>query len=306
MGRFLAKRFLPRLPKISWLLSFCFLLSCALILCGREPVEASSPQRVVSINLCSDILAALLAKPGTLKSVFRLTKDPGDSPVADLVNAIPQNDAQAEEVIALNPDLVLADRYTSPFTLDVLRRAGLRVVQVPEAKNLADTVANVRLVARALGREEEGEKVVQRFEERMAQSFRPMSADAPTALYYQNRGTAAVEGSQGGQLLKHAGLRNVLGVDAKAGFGNVPVEDVIRLSPDLLVLGMYREGQPSLATSVLQHPALQAYARQQEVEILPLPWASAACGTPFIADLAERLAHAHDMFDQEGVEGNTP
>ncbi|WP_354002086.1 hypothetical protein [Pseudotabrizicola sediminis] len=62
------------------------------------PVLAASPQRVVSINLCTDQLAMLLAEPGQLISVSFLAQDPRSSVMVDEALACPANRALAEEV----------------------------------------------------------------------------------------------------------------------------------------------------------------------------------------------------------------
>lgn len=92
------------------------------------------PHRIVSINLCSDVLALELAEPGSVKSVFRVAADPEDSPVAKLAQGIPLNNATAEEILSYKPDLVLAHSYSSPFTLSLLARAHVPVVQVKDGK----------------------------------------------------------------------------------------------------------------------------------------------------------------------------
>jgi iron complex transport system substrate-binding protein len=71
------------------------LIALAAIIAPPRAVAEPAPRRVVSINLCSDILALPLAAPGTVVSVFRLAVDPQDSPVAHLAQGLVLNDARA-------------------------------------------------------------------------------------------------------------------------------------------------------------------------------------------------------------------
>lgn len=265
-----------------------------------EPQPSAHPARVVSINLCSDILALELAAPGTIKSVFRVAADPEDSPVAALAEGIPLNNATAEEILSYKPDLVLAHNYSSPFTLALLARAHVPVVKVSDAASFADVRANVRRVAAALGEQARGEAWIARFDATLAQSSRPMASRAPRAVIYQDMGGAAAANTILGALLEHAGFENVVKAESSGGFVNLTIEDLIREHPDFVAIGVYRAHEPSLAHQILQHPALADYVAHH-ARTMDLPARLWTCGTPFIADIALRLAAARDAFDRPGI-----
>ena len=75
---------------------------------GIAPLPAHQPRRVVSINLCTDQLAMMMAGPGQLVSVSHLAGDPTYSTMPEAAAAYPANRGLAEEVYLLKPDLVLA------------------------------------------------------------------------------------------------------------------------------------------------------------------------------------------------------
>jgi len=276
-----------------------FLLALALVV--PSPARAGErPQRVVSINLCSDILALELAPPGTIKSVFRVTADPEDSPVAALAQGIPLNNATAEEILKYKPDLVLAHNFSSPFTLSLLARAHVPVVRVSDATSFDDVRANVRRVAAALDEKAKGEAWIARFNAKLAASARPMTAHPPRAVIYQDMGGAAAANTILGALLEHAGFENVVKQGSSGGFVNLTIEDLIRIHPDFVAIGVYRAHEPSLAHQILRHPALKAYI-DAHARTINLPARLWTCGTPFIADIATRLAAARDAFDKPGT-----
>lgn len=266
-------------------------LLCLLALPGQA--GAHVPQRVVSINLCSDILAMELAAPGQLKSVFHVAADPEDAPNAVKAAGLALNDASAESVLAEHPDLVLAHQYTSPFVLAMLARAHVPVVQVKDAANFTQIEENVRLVASALGAEARGEKWIADFRAVLASSARSQQAPVPRALIYQDLGGAAAANTILGELLTHTGFENVVKAPAEGEFVNLSIEDVISMQPDFIALGAYRTSQPSLARSLLRHEALRSYI-QHHAASTSLPARFWNCSTPFIAEIAARLAAAHD------------
>jgi iron complex transport system substrate-binding protein len=276
-------------------LTIC-LLALAACLSAAEARADAYPTRVVSMNLCTDILALELAAPGTVKSVFRVAADPHDSPVAGLARDIPLNDASAEEILSYKPDLVLAHRYSSPFTLDILRRAHVPVLQVADAATFDDIRDNVRRVAAALGRQAEGEKWLAAFDKSLAAAARPAGAHPPRAVIYQDLGGAAAAHTILGALLEHTGFDNVVKREASGEFVNLTIEQLIDMRPDFVAIGIYRPYEPSLAHAVLYHPALQAYISRY-ARTTDLPARLWTCGTPFVADIAKRLAAARDAFD---------
>lgn len=268
-----------------------------------EPVRAGEkvPARVVSINLCADVLALELADPGTVKSVFRVAADPEDSPVAGIAAALPLNNAAAEEILAMKPDLVLAHRYSSPFTLALLARAHVPVVEVKDAAGFDDIRDNIRTVAAALGRPERGEAWIARFDAALAASRRPAPAHPIRAVIYQDLGGAAASGTILGALLDHAGFENVVEANASGGFVNLSIEELIARRPDFVAVGIYRVREPSLAHALLDHPALRDYVARY-ARAVDLPARLWTCGTPFVTGIAERLAAARDRFAAGRVE----
>ena len=105
------------------------------------------------MNLCTDQLAMMLAAPGQLVSVSHLASEVQSSSMVKEARAYPMNRGQVEQVFLMRPDLVLAGTYTQVSTVDLLRRLGVEVVQVPPASSFVDAVEQVRIVGRALGQE---------------------------------------------------------------------------------------------------------------------------------------------------------
>ena len=292
-GRDGGRRVTARMTGWSGWLAACVAV-CALLALSRA-YAGEAPQRIVSINLCSDIVLASLAKPGTVKSVFRLSKDPADSPVSALVKDIPANDGRIEDILPFAPDLVLAHQFTSPFVLDMLKRLNIPVVKVKNAATLDDIRANIRIVAKAIGREKEGAALIARFDRALAADRRPLTAKSPSILLYQDLGGASTPNSILGRLMALTGFRNVVTRENAVGIVYPDLTDVIEMHPDLVAIGVYRPGAPSLASAVLRHPALKTYMTRYAHEIR-LPTQGWRCSTHFIADTANRFAAAHDRL----------
>lgn len=230
-------------------------------------------ERVVSLNLCTDQLLVLLA-PEKAVALSTLARDPALSVVADEARRLPEVRADAEAVLALRPDLVLAGEYGAQATLAALKARGVPVLQLGLPGGFDAIRAQVREVAQALGAEARGEVLIAEMEGVLAALPRP--SPAPTAVLLGARGWTSGPGTLGDAVLRAAGYRN-------AGAGHVGLERLLAHRPDVLVTAEAPRF-PSLATAMLEHPALRSLPRKLFAPAL------LACAGPFTAQAAEAVA----------------
>ena len=140
---------------------------------------AGPPERVVSINLCTDQLQCLLAEPGQLVSISRISHDPNVSVMLEEARKYPINHGQAEEVFRLTPDLVLAGQFTSSYTVGLLRRLGVEVAQLPLVTSLDEIPDAIREVGGLLGRDSEAETLATPIQRRSGRPARRSRHAAP-------------------------------------------------------------------------------------------------------------------------------
>ncbi len=259
-----------------------------LLLWGPPAPASDPPQRIVSLNLCSDQLLMLLAEPGRIVSLSFLAADPASSAMAEQARGFRLNHGRAEEILPLAPDLVLAGTHAARVTVDLLRRLGHRVVELPLATGLDDVAAHIRIVARAIGAEARGERLIAAFEARLAAVPPPPPDPRPVAVLFESNGITAGRNTLPDAAMTAAGLDNLAALLAVGGVGRVPLEVVVAERPDALVIGRLRHQAPSLAALSLEHPALRKAAPANAV--ISIPEHLWACPTPAIAEAVETLA----------------
>jgi iron complex transport system substrate-binding protein len=268
-------------------LALAFALAAVAAGAGEAPGEA--PARVVSINLCTDELAMLLAASGQLVAVSTLARDPLSSAMAEEAMAYPVTRGQAEEVFLLRPDLVLAGTYTTRATVELLRRLGVRVEEFAPPASLDDVGAQMRAVGAALGRAEAGARMAEEFEAGLA-ALR--AEPGPRAALYDASGYTGGAHTLAGEILAAAGFRNVAEeVGLEAG-GFLPLELLILAEPDVVVTGKAYPGA-SRAEEILAHPALRGMTRAGAVS--DADW---VCGTPHVLGAIARLGAAREALRQ--------
>ena len=95
---------------------------------GMALGEPVGPKRDVSMNLCTDQLVLLIAKRSRIASVSYLARGPLFSHLANRAQDIPINHGLAEEILPLEPDLVLVGSHTIRPTTVLLRKLGIKVL----------------------------------------------------------------------------------------------------------------------------------------------------------------------------------
>ena len=269
-------------------------LSLALALVAG-PLGAQTPQapgRVVSMNLCTDQFALMLAAPGQLVSVSHVATDPLSSPMAEAAADYPLNHGGAEQIYLMRPDLVLAHPWSDPTALAMLRRLGVTVVQVPGVQNLSDIPDRLAMVGALLGREEAAQTLIRQFETDLA-AIAHHAPDGPRAAFYGANGYSAGDGGLSAEILDRAGFRNIARELPRGDSGQVALEILVMASPDVILRSALYPGA-SRAEEILHHPALQSLiAAGAGVDMGP-DW---ACGTPRIVRALRELVALRDRLE---------
>ncbi|CAN0471687.1 unnamed protein product, partial [Discosporangium mesarthrocarpum] len=200
---------------------------------------------------------------------------------------LPKNHGLSEEILQLEPDLILAGEYTTRPTVFLLRKLGYRVIVLPIATSLNDIRANIKTVAEAVGASERGRALVAEFDNKLPSADMPGNeADAPMAALYWANGFTSGEGTLASSVVRAAGFRNLGSELGIKGTGQVSLETLITSMPDLLILDEQRD-KPARATENLHHPALQKmFDDHLRLSIPSNLW---VCGTPVIADAIAEL-----------------
>lgn len=240
--------------------------------------NAAPPERVVSINLCTDQLAMLLAAPGQLLSVSILAQDPVSSAMAEQASAYPVNHGLAEEIVRLRPDLVLAGTYSAPMTVAMLQRLNIRVVTFDQETDFDSLRANIRKMGQTLGQDTRAEAMIADFDRELA-----LLSDVPThrpraALYYAN-GYTSGDDSLAGHILDAAGLNNIAAEAGVPSGGSLSLEKLVLANPELLIRGTRFPGS-SRSEDILDHPALERIGKiSDQTAFAGKDW---VCGTPYV------------------------
>ncbi|MEJ5082994.1 ABC transporter substrate-binding protein [Ochrobactrum sp. MYb379] len=263
-------------------------LLAGLFLAGFHSAFAEErPQRVVSMNVCTDQLAILLSDPAQLQSVSYLSRDPLLSVMSEKAKGLPVNHGQAEEVFLMKPDLVLAGTFSSRATVGLLRDLGVRVEEFAPARSFQDIKTHMKRLGELLGRQEEAARQIAAMDADLLSIRRP-DRKPTVALYYANSYTAG-RGTLIDEAIRLAGLDNIADKAGVRGSAMLPLEMLVMEKPDILVRGS-RGRPPALAFENFEHPALRAL--EGHTRTVALNDNLTVCGGPFSVEAVAKLAEA--------------
>ena len=240
------------MPRISVAISL--LLACC-------AVDAGSIGRIASLNLCTDSMLFELAAPEKIVSVTHLSRDPRLSYFASRAQTIAVNRGHIEEIIAVQPDLVLAVGGDANGAVALLKKLDYRVQTFTPILGLADFRVAFLQLADTLGVRTKALSLLAAMDAALAHE-RATSKHEITAIVYRPNGFSPGQHSLASDLMSAAGLRNLAAELGNEYGAFIPLEKLVYATPDLILLGVGHSAYPSLAESVLRHPAIRKTASQ--------------------------------------------
>lgn len=242
--------------------------------------------RVVSLDYCADQYALKLLEPEQILALSPDARAPF-SYMRDAAANMPSVKSQAEDVLVLNPDLIIRSYGGGPNASAFFERAGIPVVQIGYAPTL-DAIPDVtRAVAKDLGADDKGQAVINDFQTRLtALRNREGQTDTPSALYMTPGGVTSGTGSLIDAVIIEAGLSNF---EALPGWRDIPLERLAYSAPDIVAAGFFDSAsQQKHQWSAMRHPVAKDVL--SGTPSVPLDGAWLSCGAWYILDAAEALA----------------
>jgi iron complex transport system substrate-binding protein len=162
--------------------------------------------------------------------------------------------ARVEDVLALDPDLVIVNGMADAAHVQQLRDAGVAVFRMGEMRGLSTFAGDVRVIATVVGAEGAGAQLAERLLRRM----RVVAADVPLqgrprGLYLGVIGRGLYGGANHTSyhdVIVSAGLRDAL--EHMDGWPELTPEQVLALDPDVLLL------HPGTSAALCQRDGLGA------------------------------------------------
>jgi iron complex transport system substrate-binding protein len=249
---------------------------------GIAPLAENRPKRIVSLDFCADQYVLKLADRG---DILALSKDATSdfSYMRKEARGIKTVRSTAEDVLALDPDLIVRSYGGGPNAKAFFEQAGVKVHQVASSQDFDDLRKAARDAALAFGQIDKGEALVADFDRRLA-AIKP--ASNVTALYMTPSGITTGPGSMVDLMMTRAGLINF---ETQKGWNQLPLETLALKKPDMAITAFFQDqtiGRDNWSSA--RHPVAMNIMRQ--LPVAALDGSTTSCGGWFVMDAIEALA----------------
>jgi iron complex transport system substrate-binding protein len=253
----------------------------ALVLAGcaqsapPDAPETHDAPRVVSLNPCLDAILVEVADPEQILALSHYSGDRTSSSIAPEIAArFTKSGGTVEEVLALDPDLVLASTFIAPSTRNALERLGVRIATFDSPGTIAESKAQIRQIGELLGQGLNAELLVRDIDRAWVERDRPSIA----TLLWQPGQIVPGEATLVSELLARNGFASHSAAQGLGQADYVSLEALLANPPDLVLVAGSSRGQ--------QHPLL---GKLEQTKVEALEPRLLYCGGPTIIALQQRL-----------------
>jgi iron complex transport system substrate-binding protein len=215
---------------------------------GEVSVLEAPPRRIVSTYLGGDeILSELVARERVI-AVSAYADDPSTSNCRDVFPPdVPRLRTDPETIVALDPDLVCVAGFTEPDALRLLAGAGLRLLRWSRFESFADVAAELAMFGAALGAEARAAALVADLHRLLADLERRLAGVRPVRVVYYDPPTYTMgRGTLVDEILSRAGGHNTVNDLGVIGPGQIGLETVMALDPEVIVMPRYADNVSAL------------------------------------------------------------
>jgi iron complex transport system substrate-binding protein len=259
------------------------------------PGQASSAERVIALaNGAAEIVVALGLKPILIGRDIAST----EAELLDIPIVTNGHQVVAENILKLNPDLVLIDDATGPLAaLNTLRDNGVKVVKVRQAWTLTDIDLKIGDIASAVGAVEAGVAL----SEKIGQSLTGVKKSEREAkiifLYLRGGNSIYLLGGKGSGA--DSLITAINGRDIGADFSDVPftpvsAEVLAELNPDLILVMSKGLASVGGVTGLKSLPGIAQTSAGKQGRILAVDDSLLLSFGPRTPDLIVQMAAAVD------------
>ncbi|WP_299025773.1 cobalamin-binding protein [uncultured Thermanaerothrix sp.] len=261
---------------------------------GRKVTLKAPAQRIISLAPSNtEILFALGAGKQVIARDSFSDYPPEAASVTDIGST--WETLNLEQLVALQPDLVLAAGIQSPEQVKAMENAGLVVFWVPNPVTLEDLYANLEVVGRLIGHEPEAAALIESLKARVAAVDKKiaMVSQKPSVFYELDASQdpakpwTAGPGSFHDALIARAGGVNIAAV-LDSPWAQMSLEQIVAADPEIILLGDAKWG--TTPESVAQRPGWSNLRAVKNERVIPFDDDLISRPGPRLVDALENLA----------------
>lgn len=273
---------------------------------GKEITISEKPKRIVSTTLAVDEFLVDLVPTENILGVTAISADPGISNVAGKTDSVKTKfeTVTAEQVLALNPDLVIIPSYVDPDVLNQIESAGITTFQVVDDTSFEGILKTVETLGKILGEEKKANDLVVDIQKRIdtLKAKADKKENKPRVLYYTEYSSSVTDNTTIGEMIKLAGGVNVVteaGIvgDSYPDYPDISKEVLVKLKPDVIFTTAWNsddsnkdaDSEPAFITKLKKDPALKYVPAIKNNKIYVLDSANVTTASHYVIEGAEEM-----------------
>ncbi len=205
-------------------------------------------------------------------AIYSFFADPDISNISDHVEGIPEIGFEPEEVVSLEPEVIVVSKFVNPDLVAVFKESGIPVLRTAlEGRN--GDIPNILLMAYMLGAEDRGLELAAEVASRLdfvrqrIVSAAALEDERPSVLTVSDFGQIWAAGADTNvdSIIKDAG-----GINTAAeveSFQQISIESIAAMDPDVIIITQPMESGQVFAEMLMSSPALQGVDAVQNNEV---------------------------------------
>lgn len=251
------------------------------------------PQRIVSQTLASDEILFAICPPKRIVAVSALALNPQYSNVVEKAKQVAQQvTANVEQILNLNPDLIITASYSRAETVQLLQATGAPVLRLVHFQHLEDIQQNIKIIGTAIGAQESAMALITQMQQKVItlRAQLPTITSSPRVMFYDQWYYTAGSLTTFDDMLR---LVNAINIPAEQGIqGHVKIdpEQLVVWQPDFIVTSANLGEFTQVRQQLLTHPAISASIKHESARIIVIETRYLSSVSHHILQALEKLA----------------
>ena len=264
--------------------------SCAKRAVSPAPPDQSGSARLVSLNPCTDAILLEVAEPAQVLAISHYSHDPASSSIPQrLAHRFAATGGTVEEIVALDPDLVLASTFLPPATGQAMRDLGQDFRTFASPTTIEESLAQIRSIGRLAGHADTADRKADFIRQEVTAAAAPEGFTPISTVLWQPGEIVPGNATLIGEMMRIAGFSSHSEALGLGQAQHLSLEILLAHPPELLLVAGSSRGQ--------LHPALR---QLKDTRVEPFDASLLYCGGPTIPRVMERLAEIRDDMRGEG------
>ncbi|MEW6736547.1 MAG: ABC transporter substrate-binding protein, partial [Acidobacteriota bacterium] len=244
---------------------------------GKKITVEHKPERIISLSIGTDEILCALIDQNSLNRVVALSRystAPEMSNIAEIagrVGVLVERDA--EQIVSLKPDLVLAARYTKAELRQIIDQTHVPMVVVSDFHTIAEISGNIRLIGHAIGEDTRADEIIDAMQVKLRNARERLKPERTSlrVLYLAPGNWTAGAATNVHEIITMAGLHNVAAEAGITGHSKIAVENILEIDPDLILVATGHERDRDFVNQLVNDTQLVALTAVKKGQIIKLP-----------------------------------